>query len=319
MKLKQNFTKSLFALARLMPGRKKLPILIYHRVLDEHDPFRSMEPDVDEFAMQMKVIRDNFETMQISSAARKLKSNALPKNALCITFDDGYRDNLLNAGKILQSNNLTATFFIATGYMNHGVMWNDKILDAFKYTEKTALNLTRFEQGEYIFHTIDERIKTARKIIKSIKYHEMEKREEIVAEILRQLAVKIDNQYMMTAEELIKLRDIGVEIGGHTRSHPILANLSDAAALQEITEGKAALEAILQTKITSFAYPNGRFMDDYSKRTVDLVKQAGFECAVTTNYGISDTASEEFELNRISCWQKNETALSLYLSKIYFK
>lgn len=319
MKVKHRVLKLMFFMARLTLVRKKLPILIYHRVLDEYDPFRKMEPITNEFAMQMRVISENYETMQITDAVRKLKSNTLPKNALCITFDDGYRDNILNAAKILQDNNLTATFFIASGYTNKGVMWNDEILDGFKHTEKSSVNLSDFQLGRFTFKSLEERVEVARTIIKSIKYCEIVKRKKIVDDIIHQLSVKFDKNYMMTSDELVKLRNMGMEIGGHTRSHPILAIISDTEALQELEEGKQDLERILKTKITSFAYPNGRHIDDYNEGTVELVKKAGFECAVTTNYGISDGESGQFELNRISCWHKSETAFSLYLIQKYLK
>ena len=70
-----------------------------------------------------------------------------------------------------------------------------------------------------------------------------------------------------------------MEVGAHTRSHPILSSIDDALAHLEITVGKAELEAILDEPVDVFAYPNGNPQRDLTSKHVEMVKMAGFRSA----------------------------------------
>jgi peptidoglycan/xylan/chitin deacetylase (PgdA/CDA1 family) len=83
--------------------------------------------------------------------------------------------------------------------------------------------------------------------------------------------------------ELASLRDLEVECGAHSHSHPQLDLLSRRVAAREISLSKALLEDHLQTEVRSFAYPFG-----YSKPAVRaLVASLGFGSAV----GVGDLTS----------------------------
>ncbi|MFI9270103.1 polysaccharide deacetylase family protein [Kitasatospora sp. NPDC052896] len=71
------------------------------------------------------------------------------------------------------------------------------------------------------------------------------------------------------------------EIGGHTLTHQRLPQLSDAAAAEEIRSGRAELEDITGSPVTSFCYPRG----EYTPGQVTLVEQAGFTLARTVRRG----------------------------------
>lgn len=87
-----------------------------------------------------------------------------------------------------------------------------------------------------------------------------------------------------------------IEIGGHTKTHPRLSLLSDAQAEFEIVNGKNHLETMLGSQIRHFAYPKG----DYSQRTVDLVRNAGFETAVTVYPGAIKCGVDPYKIGRVS-------------------
>lgn len=77
-------------------------------------------------------------------------------------------------------------------------------------------------------------------------------------------------------KELIKA-DL-VEIGAHTLTHPCLSKLSIEDQKKEISESKENLEKIINIPIAGLAYPFGG-QDSFTKQTVDLVKEAGFQYA----------------------------------------
>jgi peptidoglycan/xylan/chitin deacetylase (PgdA/CDA1 family) len=108
---------------------------------------------------------------------------------------------------------------------------------------------------------------------------------------------------MMSSAQVRGLAAAGFEIGGHTVNHPILARLDDSDAKREIAEGRDRLEAITGTRIRLFAYPNGRPNEDYSRQSVELVRAAGFDGAVSTSRGAARAGSDPFQIPRFTPWQ----------------
>src|SRR5688572_19703615 len=101
----------------------RLTVLIFHRVLPEADPLLPGEPDPLRFRAQMQWLKSSFNVLSLPKAVERLRSGSLPKRAAAVTFDDGYADNFTVALPILQETGISATFFIASGYLNGGRMW----------------------------------------------------------------------------------------------------------------------------------------------------------------------------------------------------
>ena len=80
---------------------------------------------------------------------------------------------------------------------------------------------------------------------------------------------------ILDADELRRLHAAGVEIGAHTVTHPDLTTLAPHAAREELANSRRDLEAILQSEVTSAAYPYGRA----SAETVEACREAGFRAA----------------------------------------
>ncbi len=81
----------------------------------------------------------------------------------------------------------------------------------------------------------------------------------------------------MSWDDLRGLAATGWEIGSHTKSHPRLSQLDDAAILAELTESRAECEAQMGSSCWSFAYP----YSDFDDRAVQAAAQAGYRFAVT--------------------------------------
>jgi peptidoglycan/xylan/chitin deacetylase (PgdA/CDA1 family) len=88
----------------------------------------------------------------------------------------------------------------------------------------------------------------------------------------------------MTWDQVEDARAAGVEIGAHTRTHPILRDLDDQRAEEEIGGSKRTIEDHLGVRVTSFAYPFGKPREHLTGRTVDLVAQLGFRSAAAIRY-----------------------------------
>ncbi|MDO8310518.1 MAG: polysaccharide deacetylase family protein [Sideroxyarcus sp.] len=288
----------------LSPGgqRARLSVLIFHRVLSLQDPLFPGEQDVRRFNEVMSWVARWFQVMPLDEAVSRLGAGTLPARAAAITFDDGYADNATNALPILQHQGLTATFFIATSFLDGGRMWNDSIIEAVRSFRGKVLDLSDVGLGSYHLDSHDQRRMAIESLLGQIKYLEPVKRREAIAFVQQSVGSALPEDLMMSSKQVIELRQAGMQIGAHTCSHPILARLSDGDALDEIIGSKAALESLLQEPVSLFAYPNGKPGKDYLAKHALMVRQAGFTAAASTAPGVSSATTDPFQLPRFSPW-----------------
>lgn len=307
-----------FVASRLSPAgpKARLSILIFHRVLPEADPLFPSEATVETFDAQMRLLKSVFNILPLPEAAVRLQAGTLPARAAAITFDDGYADNLTHALPILQKHELHATFFIATSYLNGGRMFNDTVIESIRRSPHTQLDLSDLGLGIHDLGSNTAKAEAIGKILPQVKYLPLDARETTVAELTARAGVdRLPDDLMMTTAQLKQLHASGMEIGGHTHHHPILARLDHAEAQAEIAAGKAWLEETLGDRIRLFAYPNGKPGTDYLPEQANIVRTLGFDAAVSTQRGVSTTRSDMYQLRRFTPWDSNPTAYALRLMR----
>ncbi len=194
--------------------RRKLFILIYHRVLDEPDEMRPWEVDKDRFTWQMELIAKYFNVLTFTEAIEKMDKGELPPRAMCITFDDGYADNYTNALPILLKNKLSAIFFIASGYLDGGRMWNDSVIESIRAMQANTLDLTAIGLGKYDISSLQKKASVALEIIQKIRHLKPNIRSQYTDYIVSLENNKLPDNLMLSTQQLIKLHESGMEIGG---------------------------------------------------------------------------------------------------------
>ena len=107
----------------------------------------------------------------------------------------------------------------------------------------------------------------------------------------------------MTWDQVEEAREAGIEIGAHTRTHPILAGLDEDRAEVEIAGSKRTIEDHLGVRVTSFAYPFGKPREHLTRRTIDLVSQLGFRSAVAIRYRGVRPSDDPFCIPRFAVTQ----------------
>lgn len=299
----------LFRLAggALSPAGEKarLSILIYHRVLPEPDPIFPGEATTASFDAQMGDVKQVFNVLPLAEAVTRLAAGTLPARAACITFDDGYADNLIHALPILQKHGLHATFFVATAYLNGGRMFNDTIIEAVRRTGAARVDLEDFGLGSHPLATWDDKRAAIGHILPKVKYLPLGEREAVAQRVSDRLTDQpLPDDLMMTTGQLQALHGAGMEIGGHTDRHPILAKLDRDAARDEIVAGKAWLESRLGSPVRLFAYPNGKPGEDYLPEQSQIPRELGLLAAVSTQWGVAGRDSDLFQLPRFTPWAR---------------
>ena len=274
------------------------------------------EVDKTTFNWQMELLDKYFNVLPLAVALEKVKTGQLPSRAVCITFDDGYADNYLNALPILEKYNHKATFFIASGYLNGGLMWNDKVIESVRRVSSEKLDLTDIGLEVYDVSDQQQKSEVAQQIIQNIKHMEMDKRQALADQIAAEI-VNMPTDLMMTDEQLIKLHQAGMEIGGHTVTHPIMSTLDKQTIDQELKSNKQTLEQLLKIKIRFFAYPNGKPGVDYKSEQIEQVKAQGYQAALSTQWGVVDKKADFFQLPRFTPWDKHPIKFMLRMINTY--
>lgn len=307
--------KAAFHLASPGGSRGKLTTFIFHRVLPKPDPIFPGEPDAARFDQILGWITSWFNVLPLDVAVERLKTGRLPPRAAAITFDDGYADNCTVAMPILQKHKLPACFFVATGFLDGGRMWNDTVIESIRACRDKHLDLTAIDLGNHAIGSATEKRVAIEAIIGRIKYLPVNERLALTEKLTEAASASPPSDLMMTSAQVTELYAGGMQIGAHTVSHPILARTSISEARQEIADSKLFLEKLLQTRIGLFAYPNGKPGGDYLPEHAVLVSELGFDAAVSTAWGVADFNTSAFEIPRFTPWDKSRLGYATRLLK----
>jgi peptidoglycan/xylan/chitin deacetylase (PgdA/CDA1 family) len=155
--------------------------------------------------------------------------------------------------------------------------------------------------GEHDVSTPQAKSQAIGHILPIVKYLPLDERDATIAELVHAVTdAPLPDDLMMTTTELQALHAAGMEIGGHTQRHPILAKLDDEATRAEIIAGKEWLESTLGSRVRVFAYPNGRPGADYRPEQARIVESLGLEGAVSTQWGVSTQKTDPYQLARFT-------------------
>ena len=273
----------------------------YHQVLECSDPLRSGEPNETQFLNDVQLIDSVFNVLPFTEAVKKLNSGNLPRRSACITFDDGYANNFELAAPILQSVGVPATFFVAGGAVDTGVMWNDLVIESVAHSSSN-------EQAGDLAATLRE-----------LKYKPVAERWDAAVNMYRNTVASDLPRLMMTRDMVAGLACQGFEIAGHTMSHPILKELSDDDARREVEGCVTWIRDVTGAAPTSFAYPNGIPGQDYTSEHSTMVREAGFEAAASTQWAVARPGTDCFNVPRLGPWWRQGRALTAGLSRSYLK
>lgn len=288
----------------VLSGRRTLSILIYHRVLPIPDPLFPHEVTTLDFDRQIQALAATFQILPLAEAVERLCRGSLPARAACVTFDDGYRDNLEVALPILKKYGVPATVFVATDFLDGGRMWNDTVIEAMRRAKGAELDLQHLGLDCWPLTMIEDRRTAVTELLPRLKYLEPKTRVRLADGIAEAVGAELPSDLMLTSDQVRVLHREGIEIGAHTRSHPILAAIDDDQAREQIVSSKRHLEELLDAPVRLFAYPNGRPSQDYRREHVRMVQKAGFMAAVSTAMGVATVGADVYQLPRFTPWDK---------------
>lgn len=312
------------AIRRIAPSRG-IAILRYHAVCGPEghryvDPGIAVTPAI--FDQHVRYLTSEYPVLPLEDAVRALsQGRSLPPNAVALTFDDGYADNL-GAARTLAKYGATATFYLTAGCLAGGQpFWPSELryLVAALPAGRVALQSGALEVDVDL--TSDAARQAAvHTLTKVFKRHMIPVRDALREQLRHLAGHPTIPRVMLTWDEVREMKSLGMTIGAHTVTHPNLPNAGPTDAWLEISGSKARLEAELGEPVTMFSYPNGgaeRYMTDDIAR---MVREAGFAAATTSWNGFARRHSDVFALERVHVAERLEDLVfALEVERFAFK
>jgi peptidoglycan/xylan/chitin deacetylase (PgdA/CDA1 family) len=321
-----NVLRSVIRLVRT--PRPQPIILMYHRIARAAvDPWGlSVSPDL--FEQHLDILRRTRSPVSLGEFVRGLDAGSLPADAVAITFDDGYADNLFNAKPLLVARNVPATVFLITGYLGRTEeYWWDELArlillgsgpEEITYAIRGSIlsfKLGPREPREELERwrvwkpPLTERHAAYLAIWRVLQPLPDAERACVMDNLRSTLSCESNNHSLgraMSHSEVRRLVDGGlIAVGAHTVTHPSLPGLDRAACEREFLESKDVCERLAGTPILGFAYPYGH-VDAKVQRQA---KVSGFAYAVSTVHAPVMPRSDRYVLPRIQVSDRNGSFL----------
>jgi peptidoglycan/xylan/chitin deacetylase (PgdA/CDA1 family) len=282
-------------------------ILIYHSIADvRFDPF-GITIGTTDFRRHVEILARRFTPLSLQQLADGLDRGELPKRAVVVTFDDGYANNLTAALPCLRAHGVPAALFVSTGYIGAPrEYWWDEIerLTCSECAGDRAPVLELSTGGASLRADMTDGVTAAKEISLWLQGRPADCVDEGLEQLRRWAAVDgvlppRETHRPMSLDELREVAGSGqFEIGAHTRRHFRLGAQNLGVQQSEIAGCGEDLKSWLGVEPTSFAYPFGNPENDYTPATVMMVKELGFQLAVSGWPGLAGRSSARYELPR---------------------
>lgn len=281
-------------------------ILSYHSIVE--DPhvtshILGISQSRANFKAHMKTLAQQFSPVTVEAVAEFAShGRQLPPRAVAVTFDDGFADNYTVALPILNHYGIRATFYVMVNTVTTGTLpWYCRLRFALNTTSKPEWKSPE-ESGSYPLASPQQRkaaVQAAWEIGARMTGSVQQEFVDAVEKSLETEPGGPRNRYMMTWDQVRDLRKEGHTIGGHTLSHPNVAHVSVSEARCEIIECKKRLEEELGEPVDHFSYPHPALNPQWSSRTLEITREAGFKSAALTTCGPVRAGDEPLALKRI--------------------
>ncbi|MCF2529267.1 polysaccharide deacetylase family protein [Yinghuangia soli] len=240
----------------------RLAVLGYHGI-----------DDAEGFAAQM----DHLQAHAFPVSLRQVEDavhngRRLPPYSVLVTFDDGDVSVATEGLPLLAARGIPAVCFVVAGLIGTDTpFW--------------------WDEAEYLARH-GGRSRRLPEVAPEIVPHPMKlltenERRSVLEELRETATAQAPRRPQLTPEQLVQLRDGGVEIGSHTLTHPCLDRCDDRQVEEEILGAHDRLAGLLGSAPTSFAYPNG----NTDARAHRLLDKCGYRTAFLYNHSLARPGS----------------------------
>jgi peptidoglycan/xylan/chitin deacetylase (PgdA/CDA1 family) len=270
-------------------------ILTLHHVRpprpERFQPNRLLEVTPRFLARVVKLLRrTRIDVISLDEMHRRMTERDFGRRFVCLTFDDGYRDNLEHAYPILKDADMPFAVYVPTGFPDRlGELWWLALEAVIARHDSIGLVIA----GEN--RTFDCRTVAQKRALYDELYWWLRARdsETELRAIVRDLAARYQvdiaafcKDLCMSWQEIALLaRDPLVTIGAHTVNHLMLAKLPEKTVRAEMDLSRTVIEAALGARPAHLSYPYGD-PGSAGPREFAIAAELGFKTAVTTRPGV---------------------------------
>lgn len=301
--IKVRIKQALAPIARLVT-KNRPRILMYHR-FGQGDPARILSAKG--LDTHLSYLRRHFNVVRLSDLVTRLKSGAtFDPYSVALTIDDGYADFGEHAYPVFKKYGIPVTLYVVSEFAGGGLwLW----WDAIRYL------LTNAADGRYVLARCwqSPEIQLANGMSRHNAWLQLaeiggmlspNQRDTYLVDLQNALSVALPASPTreFAALDWGELRSLDpdiVNIGAHTRTHPILSRCDSARIVEEVAGSKRVIEEQLGRPVSAFCYPNGGW-PDVDDRCISAVREAGFDNAVMACGAMITRNANPYALERMS-------------------
>ena len=235
--------------------------------------------------------RSRVDLISLDEMHRRVATGDFPRRRfVCVTFDDGYRDNFEFAYPVLKKYEVPFAIYVATSFADRiGELWWLALEAVIAQNQMIGLRIDGQDRWfecpsvqekravfDHIYAWLRQRPTEAdlRQVMRDLTARHQVDMPAFCAE----LCMRWDELATLAADPL-------VTIGAHTVNHPILTKLDDKAVRSELEGSRSVIEAALGVRPAHLAYPVGD-RSAAGPREFKIASELGFKTAVTTRPGV---------------------------------
>jgi peptidoglycan/xylan/chitin deacetylase (PgdA/CDA1 family) len=293
------------SLAGLMPTVRhvfagRAVIIMFHEIHQncEFELMTGTSSDLFEYSLNW-LRQEGWEIVSLEGCLQRLVEDDSSHRYAVLTFDDGYRDNVLTALPILERCNAPFIVYVPTGALTRSLQaWWLGLRELFRSRDDVLIDAMGAR-----FHCPDFKTKASALSRVTEWVHEDYSRVELLFPTFVKAGLSIsalNDTYFLGEDEIrVVSRHPLASVGGHTTSHMALKTLDALSARAEMIDNRLYLENLLQRQVRHFAYPYGGFKA-FGPREEHLASEVGFLSAATTLHGhLYSPPSNCFALPRV--------------------
>lgn len=310
---------------RTLAPSRQIAVLRYHAVCGPEgyayaDPGICVSPAA--FEAHIAYLASQYSVLPLPEAVSRIKlGKRLPANAVAITFDDGYADNL-EAARVLNRYGVVGTFYLTANCLADGdPFWPTEIKTLVARLSEPAVTITIPREQTLPLATKTDRYKAIKTLSRLCKGNRIPVREAL-REQLRELASAptAPTPTMLTWEQVGEMVRLGMDVGGHTLTHANLPSAGPDDAWREIDGCRRVLRERLGVEVSQFSYPNGGAEHYHDEQLHRMAERAGFTGAATSSNGFASLASDPYAMERVEIEERLEDLVfALEVERFAFK
>lgn len=254
-------------------------VLMLHRIGDwdfgRLECIENLKVSTQRMQLLVDKYRRTHDFVTLDYVADCLEGKTRPQRPyICVTLDDGFRDNLSLGLPFFEKHHIPFTVFLTVDWINRRpafnypfilerIIWNN---DSLMIKGKTFACRTRLQKNEVF--------KQLKSIVQNIPYVSFENTfRDLFEEYLKP---EYEEDIMMNWNEVRELSNSELcTIGSHTMTHCRLANLSDSQLTYELAESKKQIEQQIDREIHHISYPFG-WKSDVNEKSINMARDIGY-------------------------------------------